>query len=174
MYESKRKLENLWRLRKTPELLQMSKRSWGAREKHCVYLGCSCLRQCSRPVLGTLQGIRWVLGRNQFSHSYVLNLTLILRSKICSFVEETQKKQNRGVNSPSSHPDDNKSEGKGGLLCELSALLHLVSPKHPLAAGGTPRGFFNSLSQVDIQQLPKTAGVVIEDGSCVSKTLQDG
>lgn len=89
-------------------------------------------------------------------------------------MEETQKKLNWGVNSPSSYPDDNKSEREGGLLCELSALLHLLSPKHPLASGGTPKGFFNSLLQVDVQQLSKPARVVIEDGSCISKTLQDG
>lgn len=71
LYESKRKLENVRRLRKTPELLQMLKSSRGFREKHCVFG--PFLPQA---VLRTPQGIRWVLGVNQFSHSYVVNLTL--------------------------------------------------------------------------------------------------
>lgn len=136
LYEPKRKLEYLRRLRKTPELLQMLKSSRGFREKHCVYLGCSCLRQCLGSVLRTQQGMRWVLGINQFSHSYVLNLTH-LENQNPFFGGETQKKRNRGLKSPSSYPGDSKREGEGGLMCELSALLHLVSPKHPLAAGGT-------------------------------------
>lgn len=91
LYESKRKTSGD---RKTPELLQVLKSSrgkalWGkniVREKHRVHLGCPCLRHCL-----IQQDIRWVLGINQFSHSHVLNLTLILRTKICSFSEQTQK-----------------------------------------------------------------------------------
>lgn len=53
---------------------------------------------------------------------------------------------------------------------------HCSTWAHPNTLGSCrdPSRLLNSLSKVDIEQLSKTAGVVIQDGSCISKTLQDG